>query len=63
MIGAALDGGRPFAFARAEIGGRQQFGQRHDAGQRRADVVHDAGERGFHRARGGLARDGLPRGR
>ena len=50
MIGAALDRGRPGALARAEIGGRQQLGQRHDAGQRRADVVHDAGERGFDRA-------------
>src|SRR5450759_3847990 len=42
MIGAALDSGRPFALARAEVGGRQQLGQRHDPGQRRTDVVHDA---------------------
>ena len=64
MIGAALDGGGPSAFARADIGGRQQLGQRDDAGQRRADIVHDAGKRGFDRApRRACARDGLPRGR
>ena len=50
VFGAALDRVRPFALARAEIGGRQQLGQRDDAGQRRADVVHDAGERGLDRA-------------
>ena len=43
MLGAALDRLGPAALARAEIGGGQQFGQRHDAGQRRADVVRDAG--------------------
>ncbi len=50
VVGAALDGGGPAALARAEIGDRQKLGQRNDPGQRRADVVHDAGERGFHRA-------------
>ena len=51
MIGAALDGVRPFALARAEIGGREQFGERGNAGERRADVMRDAGEHGFQRAR------------
>ena len=50
VIGAALDRRRPRPLAQPEIGCRQQFGQRHDPGQRRADVVHDAGERGFDRA-------------
>ncbi len=53
MIGAALDRVRPLALALAEIGGREQFGQRHDTGERGADVVGDAGERRFDRARRG----------
>jgi hypothetical protein len=54
MIGAAFDSVRPFALARPDVGSRQQFGQRHDAGEWRADVMRDAGKRGFHRARGGF---------
>ena len=51
MLGAALDARAHSPFALAEIGGGEQLGQRHDAGERRADVVRDAGERGLDRAR------------
>ena len=46
MLGAALDGARPLPLALAEAGGGQQFSQRHDAGQRRADLMREDGERG-----------------
>ena len=52
MIGAAFDGVGPVAFALVQIGGRQQFGERDNAGQRRADVMRDAGERRLDRPRG-----------
>ena len=51
VVGAAFDRARPFALARAQIGRREQFGKRHDAGQWRADIVRDAGKRGLDRAR------------
>ena len=50
MIGAAFDRLGPFALALAEIRRRQQFGQRDDAGQRRADIMRDAGKRSLDRA-------------
>jgi hypothetical protein len=50
MIGAVLDRCGPSALVRLDVGGRQQLGQRHDPGQRRADVMNDASKRGFHRA-------------
>ncbi len=62
MIGAAFDGVGPFALARAEIGRRQQFGQRHHAGQRRAQIMRDAGERRLD-ARARRAPPPWPRGR
>ena len=46
---------RPAALAFAEFRRRQQFAQRQDAGQRRADLVGDIGERRLDRARIDLA--------
>ena len=51
MIGAALDRVSPFTLARAQIGRSQQLSQSDDAGQWRADIVRDAGERSFDRSR------------
>ena len=51
MIGTAFDRVCPFALARAQIGRSQQFGKRHNAGEWRANIVSDAGEGGFDRAR------------
>ena len=52
MLGAALDRFRPFALALTEIGRGEQLGQRENAGERRADVMRDAGERGLDRVAG-----------
>ena len=49
MLGRAFDPERPAPFALAEIGGREQFGERQDAGQRGADIVRERGERGLGR--------------
>ena len=45
MLGAGLDARGPAPLALAEIGARQQFAERQDAGERGADVVRERGER------------------
>ena len=45
VLGRALDRVRPAALALAELGGGQQLAQRQDAGQRRADLMREVGER------------------
>ena len=49
MLGRALDQARPFALALGQFGGRDQFAQRQDAVERRADLVRQRGERAFDR--------------
>ena len=49
MLGRALDLARPFAFALGQVGRRDQFAQRQNAVERRADFVRETGERGFDR--------------
>ena len=51
MVGGAPDRLGPAALALGQIGGLQQLRQRQDAGQRRADVMGETGERKFDRAR------------
>ena len=58
MLGRALDRRRPAALALAELGGRQQLAQRQNAGQRRADLVGEVGERRLDRARPAPTRRG-----
>ena len=45
MLGAGFDARGPAPLALAEIGARQQFAERQDAGERGADVVRERGER------------------
>ena len=47
MLGAVLDARGPAPLALAEIGARQQFAEREDAGQRGANVVGKDRQRGF----------------
>ena len=47
MLGAAFDAGSPAPLAFAEIGAGQQFAERQDAGERRADVVGVGRQRSF----------------
>ena len=47
MLGAGFDARGPAPLALAEIGARQQFAEREDAGERGADVVREDGERGL----------------
>ena len=66
MFGAGLDGVDPAPLALVEIGGRQQIADRENAGQRRADLMREGGERGLDHAGaggGGFAAcaRGLPR--
>ena len=51
MLGAGLDARGPAPLALAEIGARQQFAERQDAGERGADVVRECGERRLGRPR------------
>jgi hypothetical protein len=51
MLGRFLERRDPASLALAEFGGRQEFADRDDAGERRADVVREAGERNLERAR------------
>ena len=67
MLGAGLDARGPAPLALAEIGARQQFAERQDAGERGADVVRErrsaasvvrsAGPRRGGRRRAGFAVD------
>ena len=45
MFGAGLDGIDPAPLALVEIGRRQEIADRENAGQRRADLVRERGER------------------
>ena len=45
VLGRALDRVRPAALALAELGGGQQLAQSQNAGQRRADLMGEVGER------------------
>jgi hypothetical protein len=49
MLGRAFDAVRPAPLALGDVRGREQFSQREDAGQRRADVMRQRGERRFGR--------------
>ncbi len=49
MLGRAFDAVRPAPLALADVGGRKQFGQGEDAGQRCADVMRKRSQRRFGR--------------
>jgi len=51
MFGSSLDSLDPAPLALAEIRGRQQIAHRENAGQRRAHLVRERCQRGFHHAR------------
>ena len=56
MLRAGLDARGPAPLAFAEIGACQQFAEREDAGERRADIVGERRERGLGRADARLRR-------
>ena len=56
MFGARLDGIDPAPLALVEIGGRQEIADGENAGQRRADLVRERGQRRLDHA--GLGRGG-----
>ena len=53
MFGAGLDGVDPAPLALVEVGRRQEIADRQDAGQRRAHLMRERGERGLDDAGSG----------
>src|SRR5262249_54411579 len=51
VLSRLLEGGDPAPLALAQLRGREQLADRDDAGERRADVVREAGQRQLERAR------------